>query len=82
VIHAEEVCLQQLESEWQKVELQTSWKLEPCYRYLESDEQQTPLSGEQCPEGESEAAPLDPAPAVLSQRQETQRQREESLQGE
>ena len=24
VIHAEEVCLQQLESEWQKVELQTS----------------------------------------------------------
>ena len=21
--------------EWQKVELQTSWKLKPCYRYLE-----------------------------------------------
>ena len=75
VIHAEEACLQQLESEWQKVEVQTSWKLEPCYRYLESDEQ-TPLSREQCPlpEGESEAAPLDPAPAVLSQRQEAQRQ--------
>jgi len=81
VIHAEEACLQQLESEWQKVELQTSWKLEPCYRYLESDER-TPLSGEQCPEGESEAAPLDPAPAVPSQRQETQSQWEESLQGE
>ena len=59
IIHAEEACLQQLENEWQKVELQTSWKLEPCYRYLESDEQ-TPLSGEQCPlpEGESEVAPL------------------------
>ena len=78
VIHAEEACLQQLESEWQKVELQTSWKLEPCYRYLESDER-TPSSGEQCPEGESQAALLDPAPAVLSQRQETQKQREESL---
>ena len=79
IIHAEEACLQQLESEWQKVELQTSWKLEPCYRYLESDEQ-TPLSGEQCPlpESESEVAPLDPAPAVLSQHQETQSQREES----
>ena len=36
----------------------------------------------ECPEDESEVAPLDPAPAVLSQRQETQRQREESLQGE
>ena len=82
VIHAEEACLQQLESEWQKVELQTSWKLEPCYRYLECDEP-TPLSREQCPlpEGESEVAPLDPAPAVLSQCQEAQRQRE-SLQGE
>ena len=80
VIHAEEACLQQLESEWPKVELQTSWKLEPCYRYLESDEQTT-LSGDQCPlsEGESEAAPLDLAPAVLSQRQETQSQQEESL---
>ena len=79
IIHVEEACLQQLENEWQKVELQTSWKLEPCYRYLESDEQ-TPLSGEQCPlpEGESEVAPLDPAPAVLSQHQETQSQREES----
>ena len=66
-----------MENEWQKVELQTSWKLELCYRYLESDEQ-TPLSGEQCPlpEGESEAATLDPAPTVLSQRQE------ESLEGE
>ena len=71
MIHAEEVCLQQLESEWQKVELQTSWKLELCYRYLESDER-TPPSREQCPEDESEAAPLDPAPAVLSQRQETE----------
>ena len=72
-----------MENEWQKVELQTSWKLELCYRYLESDEQ-TPLSGEQCPlpEGESEAATLDPAPTVLSQRQETQSQQEESLQGE
>jgi len=64
VIHADEVCLQQLESEWQKVELQTSWKLEPCYRYLESDTyERTPSSGEQCPEGESEAALLDPAPS-------------------
>ena len=61
----------------------TSRKLEPCYRYLESDEE-TPLSEEQCSlsEGESEAAPLDLAPAVLSQRQETQSQWEESLQGE
>ena len=80
VIHAEEACLQQLESEWQKVELQTSWKLELCYRYLESDEQ-TPLSGEQCPlsEGESEAPPLDQAPTVLSQPQEIQSQLAEGI---
>ena len=28
VIYAEEAYLQQLENEWQKVELQTSWKLD------------------------------------------------------
>ena len=43
IIHVEEACLQQLEREWPKVELQTSWKLEPCYKYLESDEQTTLL---------------------------------------
>ena len=32
ILRAEEAVLNQLEQEWEKVQLQTSWKLEPCYK--------------------------------------------------
>ena len=84
VVHAEEAHLQQLENEWEKVKFQTSWKLEPCYRYLEGDiqiplpEEQSPIHDAVTTRSESEVAPLDLAPAALSQCQEVKSQREES----
>ena len=32
ILRAEEAVLNQLEQEWEKVQLQTLWKLEPCYK--------------------------------------------------
>ena len=32
ILRAEEAVLNQLEQEWEKVQLQTSWKLKPCYK--------------------------------------------------
>ena len=44
ILRAEEAVLNQLEQEWEKVQLQTSWKLEPCYK-LPTDSP-TPLAQE------------------------------------
>ncbi len=33
IVRAEEELLKQLEGTWEKVQLQTSWKLEPCYKH-------------------------------------------------
>jgi hypothetical protein len=32
VLHDDEANLQVIDAKWEQVELQTSWKLEPCYR--------------------------------------------------
>ena len=32
IIRAEEGLLKELDGKWEKVKLQTSWKLEPCYK--------------------------------------------------
>ena len=50
ILRAEEAVLNQLEQEWEKVQLQTLWKLEPCYKLpihppaQESTELDTPAS--------------------------------------
>ena len=48
IVRAEEGLLKQLDGKWEKVKLQTSWKLEPCYKQSEvkllNSRQDTPPS--------------------------------------
>ena len=36
IARAEESLLKQLDGKWEKVKMQTSWKLEPCYKQSEA----------------------------------------------
>jgi len=51
ILHAEEAQLKQLEQEWERVHLQTSWKLEPCYKHplTPSHQETVPAAEEQPP---------------------------------
>ena len=44
LIRGEEQVLQKLEQEWERVQTQTSWKLERCHRLIDSNSEQ--VSGE------------------------------------
>ena len=46
----EEKDLSQLELEWGQVQIQTSWKLEPCYKW--SDDAHPPFQESQTQEGD------------------------------
>ena len=42
VLHDDEANLQVIDAKWEQVELQTSWKLEPCFRLAPSPIMQDP----------------------------------------
>ena len=42
VLHDDEANLQVIDAKWEQVELQTSWKLEPCFRLAQSPIMQDP----------------------------------------
>ena len=72
IVRAEESLLKQLDEKWEKVKLQTSWKLEPCYKQSEA---QFLISQKDFPPSQSEmSVPLVLTPAVPSLNQDQQEQ--------
>ena len=60
ILHAEEALLKQLEQEWERVQLQTAWKLEPCYKHPSG-----PPLLETAPAMQEQNCPISPAQATL-----------------
>jgi len=50
IVSGEEKDLSQLELEWGRVQIQMSWKLEPCYKW--SDDAHPPFQESQTQEGD------------------------------
>ena len=85
ILCAREAMLNQLEQEWEKVQLQTSWKLKPCYKLpihspvpptKESTQLNTPASRSENVNIPNELSdnlpPLVSTPAALNQSQREQ----------
>ena len=72
IVRAEESLLKQLDGKWEKVKLQTLWKIEPCYKQSEA---QLLINQKDIPPSQSEmSVPLVLTPAVLSHNQDQQEQ--------